>query len=1604
VTALDLAASERQILTEIRPFLGAAGDLLSFASLLFADGSEDLDRYPPHQLAELARSAFEAIASRRRGEHKVRGQRRMVDSGQGPRPVTAIEIVNDDMPFLVDSIVGELQARSISLALILHPIFKVRRSPQGELEKILGPGDRNWNDGTQESYILLLMDALPDSAADGLAAALSAVLDDVRLAVTDWPAMVQRLDRAIAQLERRPPDVAPDLLSESLAFCRWLRDGQFTFLGARDYRLEGNPETGELAALPETGLGVLRNPDLHVLRRADGGLAMTPEMRSQFLAPSPLVVNKSSIFSRVHRRAFMDYIGIKTYGADGAAAGQLRIVGLLTSQAYTQPPDQIPFLRHKVATVIQRSGFAPGSHAGKAFANVLATFPRDELFQIGEERLLVWVRGIVDLELRPRVRVFARPDRFDRFVSVLVYVPRDRFSTVVRERIAALLTEAYAGQLTAFTPYFPEGPLVRIHFIIGRNQGPRPEVDEAALEREITAVTRTWEDRLATAMDGAGLGGLTGKYQQAFPVSYAEIFSPERALEDIERMERLSPERPLAIDFHRDRAEAGQRIRAAIYRLDRPVPLSERVPVLENFGFSVIYERSYRLTPRFAGQGRDVALHDMVLETSDGAPIDLGKLDVRMEAAFLAVCRGEADNDSFNQLVIRAGADWREAAVMRAYAAFLRQMRAPFGLRYIADTLSRHAGVARDLIELFHARFDPDRSWSEEERAKAAERIRHRIEGALTVVPSLDEDRILRHYLNLMAATVRTNFFQRDSQGTPPRTIAFKLASQMIERLEEPRPFREIWVYSPRVEGVHLRFAPVARGGIRWSDRAQDFRTEVFGLAKAQQVKNAVIVPAGAKGGFLPKQLPRSAERDAIMAEGIAAYRLFVSTLLDMTDNILDGRVVPPERVVRYDGDDPYLVVAADKGTATFSDFANEIARQHDFWLGDAFASGGSHGYDHKGMGITARGAWECVKRHFREMDIDIQTTPFRVVGVGDMSGDVFGNGMLMSRKIKLVAAFDHRDIFIDPDPDPEASFAERQRLFEKPRSSWQDYDKSRISRGGGVFSRSAKSIAVTPETRSLLGIEAQAVTPVELIRAVLRCEADLLWFGGIGTYVKASSESDEDVGDRVNDALRITGSELRAKVVGEGANLAVTQRGRIEYASRGGRINTDFIDNSAGVNCSDQEVNIKIVLAPAVVSGRLEAEERDRLLVSMTDDVAAACLANNYQQSLALSLAERHSPSNLAELGRLMQVLEARALIDRKLEALPSAEELIRRQAAGAGLTRPELAVLLSFAKIGLSADLIASRAPDEPGCEALLIGYFPPALRHRFSSEIGSHRLRREIIVTTLVNSLINRGGPAIAVRLADETGREPGDVALAYLAAAEVFDIAGLWQAIDQLDGKISGNDQLALYGRVREFLIERTGRFLRHGMDSSLSDIIAVHRAAIAEMEPVLDEAATPRQLAAENEARACFEGRGAPAALAARLARLDLLGHSLAITWLAQETGREIATVARIALAAADYLRLDELKARAAGLPIRDYYDQLALSGAIHAIESARRALASEVLLAPQDGTFDFSAWERSGGQRLARTKALLDEVAQGPELTVSRLTVIASQLRDLVIR
>ncbi len=1595
----------------IRAAIAALADEQAHVPALFVEVlfgrtvEEDLATYSPAALAGVAASAWNHLsAQRQRGRHDIRLVDRDTENGGRRRETTVVEVVNDNMPFLVDSTLAEIVDQGYEPRLVAHPILAVERDGAGNLKRMAGEAPGEAPPGTtRESLIQVHLDRIDDGDARArLIDGLDRVYADVERAVRDFGPMRARLAEAIAAYRDGQLPLPLREVEEAVRFLEWIVADNFTILGARDYRFAG----GDTAADPVegTGLGILRDPSVRVLRRGSELVVMTQEVRNFLAKPVALIITKANVKSRVHRRTYLDYIGVKLFGADGRLDGELRIVGLFTSNAYTGSTGDIPYLRHKVAQVLARAGFDPTSYSGRALLHVLDTYPRDELFQVDIETLYGFALQIMQLTERPRVRALARLDEFDRFVSVLVYIPKDRYDTAVRRRVGDYLARSYQGHLSAAYPTYPEGSLARTHYIIGRRGSETPEIDRATLESGILAIVRTWSDTLRGALEETFAGprarALATRYADAFSGAYREAFAADAAIRDIGILETLSDDRPRAVDIYRRDGDPATRASLKVFARGTPMPLSERVPLLENLGFRVVNERTYRVAPARSAETERVWLHDMVLERASGDTIDVARLERSLEAALMALFRDLAESDRFNALVLEADLGWRDVAILRMLGRYLRQIRVPFGQDYLATTLARYPAIAAQLVALFYARFDP--------RADAASRdgrqveLRGAVEGLLQEVTSLEDDRILRRFLNLIEAAIRSNFFQVDKNGRPRGTIACKFECAKVEGLPLPRPLYEIFVYSPRVEGVHLRFGKVARGGLRWSDRPQDFRTEVLGLVKAQQVKNAVIVPVGAKGGFVPKRLPPATDRQAWLAEGVETYKIFVGTLLEMTDNIDGDRVVPPPSTIRHDGDDPYLVVAADKGTATFSDIANGLSAEHRLWLGDAFASGGSQGYDHKKMGITARGAWEAVKRHFREIDIDIQTQPITVAGIGDMSGDVFGNGVLLSKALKLVAAFDHRDIFLDPDPDLEKSFAERRRLFDLPRSSWQDYDKGLISKGGGIYPRSLKSIPLLPEVRKLLGLAKSEAAPQEVMNAILKAPVDLLWFGGIGTYIRAADETDDAVGDRANDAIRATGGELRCKVIGEGANLGATQKGRIEAAKRGVRLNTDAIDNSAGVNTSDVEVNIKIALSAPERDGRLDPNARNALLAAMTDEVGRLVLRNNYLQTLALSLTERRGTGEIGFARRLMQTLEQQGRLDRGVEYLPDDMELGARERRGEALTRPELAVLLAYAKLALHDALLASQVPDEPYLARELQRYFPAQMRELFPDAIEGHRLKREIIATQLANAIINRGGPTIVTRLVDQTGADAPTIASAYAAARDAYGLIELNGAIDALDGRIEGMTQLALYGELQDVLAGRLIWFIRHADFSlvSLERIVSLHGDGIAAIAASLDKVLPEDARAARAQRIATLEAAGVPRDLATRLASLRALTEAPDIVLVAQATEKDTVDVAATHFTVGGAFKLAALTQAGREIAVADYYDRLALDRAIDGIAAAHRKLTAEVVAGGGGGADGVAAWAERRGADVTRIRGTVDGIAASG-LTLSKLTVASSLLGDL---
>lgn len=1575
----------------------------TFAELLFGHtNSEDLANHDAASLAFLAEQAWEHVQRRTAGRADIRIVNPMMPDG---REISVLEILNDNMPFLFDSTLAELAEQGIEVTLVAHPIIAVERDEQGKLMRFHGETLPEGARGARESLIHLHITRIDvDADRQKLVDGLTMTLNDARACVADWKPMRARIEEAIKIFSTNPPPLPIDEIAEASQFLHWLCLDNFTFLGVREYRFSPDSEASDDITTGE-GLGILRDPEVKVLRRGREMVVMTSEIREFMREPSLLIVIKANVSSRVHRRIRMDYVGIKLYTPDGRLEGELRLVGLFTSGAYTRSVKQIPYARHKVAQVLQRAGFDPNSHSGKALTHILEDYPRDDLFQIDVDTLYNFVMEILILYERPRVRALARVDKFDRFVSILCFIPRDKYDTDVRTRVGAFLSQVYKGTLSASYASFPEGSLARVHYIVGRYEGKTPVVERETLETGISAIAETWGDKLKVALaasaDGMRARMLASRYARAFTGGYTEIFSAEQAIADITTIEKLTSARPVTISVYRlEGNDDPRRFGLKVFSDAAPLSLSYRVPVIENHGLNVVNERTYQIVPRT--RQAPVWLHDMTIETSDGKPIAIShEFNHRLEASIMAVVRDRAESDGFNALILRTALSWREVSTIRALSRYLHQIRAPFTQDYMWETLRKNATITANIVALFQGRLDPRLGFTIAERSAREMALVAEIEEQLKSVASLDEDRILRSFTNLVQATIRTNLWQVGQDGHPHPVISFKFDARKIEALPAPRPLYEIFVYSPRVEGIHLRFGKVARGGLRWSDRPQDFRTEILGLVKAQQVKNAVIVPVGAKGGFVPKRLPSPSSRDLFMAEGTEAYRIFVSTLLELTDNIDGDDIVPPDSTVRHDGDDPYLVVAADKGTATFSDIANAISTEKHHWLGDAFASGGSQGYDHKKMGITARGAWEAVKRHFRELDTDIQTRPFMVAGVGDMSGDVFGNGMLLSPATKLIAAFDHRDIFIDPSPDPAISLAERRRLFNLSRSSWQDYDKSLISQGGGVFSRALKAIPLAPEVRTLLDLDKPQATPFEVMTAILKARVDLLWFGGIGTYIRSSSESDDQAGDRANDPIRIAGADVRARVIGEGANLGVTQRGRIEAAQNGVKLNTDAIDNSAGVNTSDVEVNIKIALARPEREGRLTPGDRNNLLAAMTEEVGTLVLRNNYLQTLALSLAERKGVAEIGFLTRLMQSLEQRGLLSRAVEFLPDDAAITERTRRSQLLTRPELAVLLAYAKLTLYDDLLATGVPDDPYLARELSQYFPHQLQEKFPTAVPSHRLRREIIATSLANAVINRGGPACVVRLTDETDADIATIVTAFVAVDESYGLKRLNAAIDALDTRIDGQLQLGLYASLQDLLLSRMVWYVRNAdLKAGLDAVIARFGPGIREVAAGLDETLPQDLQAGRTKRRRDLIDAGVPAGLAGELADLDALLSAPDIVTVAERTSRAIGDAATTFFAAEADFRIDRIIAAARSVPASDNYDRLAIDRAVDQIAAAERALVANMLANGGSGQQAAGDW-LAAHPEATRVRRSVEEIAASG-LTLARLTVAANLLGDLV--
>ncbi|WP_406488714.1 NAD-glutamate dehydrogenase [Streptomyces sp. NBC_01650] len=1594
---------------------------------------EDIAGRDPVDVFGAASSHYRLAGTRPQGTANVRVHTPTVEENGWTCSHTVVEVVTDDMPFLVDSVTNELSRQGRGIHVVIHPQVVVRRDVTGKLIEVLaegngiatGPQGRKGaedkknelpHDALVESWIHVEIDRETDRAdLQQITADLLRVLSDVRETVEDWDKMRDAALRIADDLPGEPlDDLADEEINEARELLRWLAADHFTFLGYREYELK---DTDSLAAVPGTGLGILRSDPHHSVDEAHPVSPsfdrLPADARAKARERKLLVLTKANSRSTVHRPSYLDYVGVKKFDTDGNVIGERRFLGLFSSAAYTESVRRVPVIRRKVAEVLEGAGFSPNSHDGRDLLQILETYPRDELFQTPVDQLRSVVTSVLYLQERRRLRLYLRQDEYGRYYSAIVYLPRDRYTTGVRLRLIDILKEELGGTSVDFTAWNTESILSRLHFVVRVPPGTElPDLTDAEADRieaRLVEAARSWADGFQEAL-GAECGEeraaeLLRQYGHSFPEGYKADHTPRSAVADLVHLEALKQdENDFALSLYEPVGAAPGERRFKIYRTGEQVSLSAVLPALQQLGVEVVDERPYELR---CADRTHAWIYDFGLRMpqANGNYLADDARD-RFQDAFAAVWTGEAENDGFNSLVLGAGLNWRQAMVLRAYAKYLRQAGSTFSQDYMESTLRNNVHTTRLLVSLFEARMSPERQSAGTELTDG---LLEELDGALDQVASLDEDRILRSFLTVIKATLRTNFFQRADSGKPHSYVSMKFDPQSIPDLPAPRPAFEIWVYSPRVEGVHLRFGKVARGGLRWSDRREDFRTEILGLVKAQMVKNTVIVPVGAKGGFVAKQLPDPAvDRDAWMAEGIASYRTFISALLDITDNMVAGEVVPPVDVVRHDEDDTYLVVAADKGTASFSDIANEVAVAYGFWLGDAFASGGSAGYDHKGMGITARGAWESVKRHFRELGHDTQTEDFTVVGVGDMSGDVFGNGMLLSEHIRLVAAFDHRHIFIDPNPDAATSYAERRRLFDLPRSSWADYNKDLLSAGGGIHPRSAKSIPVNAHIREALGIEPgiTKMTPAELMQTILKAPVDLVWNGGIGTYIKSSAESNADVGDKANDAIRVNGEDLRAKVVGEGGNLGATQLGRIEFARGGGRINTDAIDNSAGVDTSDHEVNIKILLNGLVRDGDMTVKQRNKLLAEMTDEIGRLVLRNNYAQNVALANATSQSHSLLHAHQRFMRRLGRDGDLDRGLEFLPADRQIRELLNGGKGLSQPELAVLLAYTKITAARELIRTSLPDDAHLQKLLHAYFPEQLREQFPEAVDGHALRREIITTVLVNDTVNTGGSTFLHRLREETGASIEEIVRAQFAAREIFGLGQVWDAVEALDNKVAADVQTRIRLHSRR-LVERGSRWLLGNRPQPLeiAETIDFFKAGVEQVWAELPKMLMGADLEWYQSILDELTEAGVPGELAQRVAGFSSAFPVLDIVAIAERTGKDPLSVAEVYYDLADRLGITQLMDRIIELPRADRWQSMARASIREDLYAAHAALTADVL-AVGNGTSTpqerFTAWEEKNAAILTRSRSTLEEIQGSDAFDLANLSVAMRTMRTLL--
>ncbi|PSW14818.1 NAD-glutamate dehydrogenase [Photobacterium sanctipauli] len=1507
---------------------------------------------------------------------------------------TVVEIVTPDRPFLVDSVRMTLTRLGITSHLMLNGPYYFKRDEKGTITEACG------KDGELQTLFHIEVDRLnKKDELEALKQELEQVLQDIDLVVNDWQPMQEKMQSIVEDLKKADLPVNKEHREEAIAFLDWVTHHNFTFMGYHQYDLIPIEGDYELRPCDDKGYGLLSKDTLKTIR-----LSQLPESaRIEARKPELLILTKSNSKSKIHRPAYTDYIGIKRFDKDGNVIGEHRFTGLYASTAYHQTAMNIPLISNKVSRILEDSRYPSGSHSWKALNNLLETYPRDELIQATEKEMLDVGCGVVQMQDRDLLRLFVRRDPFGRFFSCMVYVTKERYNTELRSKTQEILKEYFGSAETVeFTTFFSESPLARTHYIV-RVDNNNFDVDVKAVEHNLVEAASSWEDRLSGALAanfGESKGTLLAKnYARAFPRSYKEQMLSGSAVADIEQLESLSEDNKLGMLFYRPQEEASDSrfVKLKLFHRDEPIHLSDVMPMLENLGLRVIGESPYQIV---TASGTVYWILDFAMLHNACTGIDLSEARDRFQEAFSAIWHGEIESDGFNRLVLCAGLTGREITILRSFARYMRQVGFPFSQHYIEETLGSHSDLARDLVKLFSLRFDPAAKHSE----KAEQDLIAKLNAKLEHVESLDDDRIIRRYMEMILATQRTNYYQLDDNGQPKPWLSLKLRPSEIPEIPAPVPFFEIFVYAPDIEGVHLRGGKVARGGLRWSDRQEDFRTEILGLVKAQQVKNTVIVPVGAKGGFVCKRQPQLSTREEIWAEGQRCYKRFIRALLDVTDNIVDGELLPPAHVVRHDEDDPYLVVAADKGTATFSDLANSVSEDYNFWLGDAFASGGSNGYDHKQMGITAKGGWESVKRHFRELGVNCQTTDFTCAGIGDMAGDVFGNGMLLSKHIRLVAAFNHLHIFLDPNPDSATSWEERDRLFKLPRSSWEDYDQSLISEGGGIFSRRAKSIKLTPQIQKLLGTRKQSLTPNELIRLILCMEVDLLWNGGIGTYVKSELETHTDVGDRANDALRINGNELRAKVVGEGGNLGLTQLGRVEFAMTGGLVNTDFIDNVGGVDCSDNEVNIKILLNSLVTGGDLTYKQRNELLERMEDEVGDIVLDDAYCQSESISVTQQQQVQLLKEQIRFIHHLEKNGKLDRALEYLPDDDTLAEREKAGMGLTRPELAVLVAYGKMVLKEDLVTDEVANDPYHARLLPAYFPKELQEKYRPQMEHHPLRKELIATSLANQMSNEMGCNFVTRLQEETGATVAEISSAYSVGREVFNFESFFEQVRGLDNEITAEVQYEVLYRCRRML-RRATRWILRNRDRKLGieQMISVYQPIVHKLRDNLESYLVTEEVQEHNEQAEVMIQSGVPADLAHNIARLSSLYSAMDIAQIAKELDKDIDFISRVYFVIGADLSLHWFLKQVHNQPVENHWQALARASFREDLDWQQRQLTSAVItsgLEGEDAIALIENWMEAHQVAIHRWNTVLAEFKVGTTHEFAKFSVA---LRELML-